>query len=274
MNLIMRVRNIIQCLLFVSLTIVPLLVTSPAVGSNGDFSLHLTLNRDDISEIETIVVDPEGELTIEIQISDVTSDVTLKNVLVVLTFAEQIILIRNETLGNYRVMAGEIYRRDITINAAEILTFGGRPLATGIYRSQIRLEYATAGQEKAWNQWKNIKILGNPLNTPLGAVGIVVSAAALVSILMLARSLAVPKLPIGTNLPLSVSVKALPRLYEFASERLEPVTRGRVVGSIVKSAKRRITKERCPICGTRLKHGQCFTCKKSGTVPLPSPPIF
>ena len=35
------------------------------------------------------------------------------------------------------------------------------------------------------------------------------------------------------------------------------------MGSIVKAAKGRIVKERCPSCGTRLKHGHCYTCKKS-----------
>jgi hypothetical protein len=35
------------------------------------------------------------------------------------------------------------------------------------------------------------------------------------------------------------------------------------MGSIVKAARGRIIKDRCPICGTRLKHGYCYTCKKS-----------
>ena len=36
-----------------------------------------------------------------------------------------------------------------------------------------------------------------------------------------------------------------------------------MVGNIVKAAKRRIIKKRCPICGTRLKHGYCYTCRNS-----------
>jgi hypothetical protein len=35
------------------------------------------------------------------------------------------------------------------------------------------------------------------------------------------------------------------------------------MGNIVKAAKGRIIKKKCPICGTRLKHRYCYTCKKS-----------
>jgi hypothetical protein len=261
--MIMMIRNIIECMAFVFLTFALLLAVNSRVQANDDFSIRLTMNGDDISEMETIVIDPERELTIDLQIFDVTRDVTLQKVSVLVTFAEQVILTQSETLGNFQMVAGESYRRGITINAREILKFGDRPLSTGIYRSQVRLEYVVDGREKAWSQWKNIQILGNPLSTPAGAAGIVVSAGALAAILLVVRALAVPNLPAGTALPSSTPVKALPRLYEFALERLEPMARGRVVGSIVNSAKKRIIKERCPICETRLKHGHCYTCKKS-----------
>ncbi len=259
----MVTRNIIEWVAFALLTSVLLLAVNSTVQANDDFSLRLTMNGDDISETETIVIDPESELTIDLQIFDVTSDVTLQKVSVLVTFAEQVILTQSETLGNYHIVAGESYRREIAINAREVLKFGDRTLATGIYRSQVRLEYAAGGMEKVWSQWRNIQILGNPLNTPVGAAGIAVSAGAVAAILLLVRSLAVPSLPAGTALPSSASAKALPRLYELALGRLEPMTRGRVVGSIVSAAKKRIKKEKCPICETRLKHGHCYTCRKS-----------
>ena len=83
----MKFRSIIECLVLLSLSIGSLLITNYAAAANDDFSLRLTLNGDDISEIDTIVIDPERELKIELQISDVTRNVTLKNVLIVLTFA-------------------------------------------------------------------------------------------------------------------------------------------------------------------------------------------
>lgn len=46
-------------------------------------------------------------------------------------------------------------------------------------------------------------------------------------------------------------------------ERLEPTTRDRVVANIVKVAKSRIVKDKCPLCDSRLRHGHCYTCKKS-----------
>jgi hypothetical protein len=263
MSINMMARNIIGCLTFTLLTFALLLFVNSATKANDDFSLRLTINGDDVSEMETIVIDPEQELAIDLQIFDVTRDITLQKVSVVVIFAGQAILTQSNTLGNFRMMTGESYRHEMTINAREVLKLGNLPLATGIYRSQIRLEYSVDGQEKVWSQWKNIKILGNPLSTPLGVAGMVVSAGAVAAILSLVRSLAVPSLPAGTTLPLSASVKALPRLYELALERLEPVTRGRVVGSIVNSAKKRIKKEKCPICQTHLKHGYCYTCQKS-----------
>jgi hypothetical protein len=145
----------------------------------------------------------------------------------------------------------------------EVFTYGGRPLTTGVYRSQLKLEYAVGSQEKARSQWIYIHILGNPLSTPAGAVGIVVIVGTLAAILLLVRSLVVPAIPRGTSLPSSISVEPQTLLRELAMERLEPTARGRVTGSIVSAAKKIIVKEKCPICETRLKHGYCYTCQKS-----------
>ena len=259
----MVIRNIIQCVVFALLTSTLLLAVNSTVQANDDFSLRLTINGDDMSETETIVIDPDRELTIDLQIFDVTSDITLQKVSVLVTLAGQVILTQSETLGNFHMVAGENYRREIAIDAREVLKLGELTLTTGIYRSQVRLEYSVGDQERVWSQWKNIQILGNPLSTPVGAAGTAVSAGTVAAILLLLRSLAVPNLPAGTTLPLSASAQALPRLYELALERLEPMTRGRVVGSVVSAAKKRIIKKKCPICETRLKHGHCYTCKKS-----------
>ncbi|HUT67491.1 MAG TPA: hypothetical protein VMW86_02940 [Dehalococcoidales bacterium] len=187
----MMTRNIIEWMAFALLAFTLILAVKSTVQANDDFSLRVTMNGDDISEAETIVIDLERELTIDLQIFDVARDVTLQKVSVLITFAEQVILAQSEALGNFHMMAGESYRREITIDAREALKFGDRPLTTGIYRGQIRLEYAVGSREKVWNQWKNIRILGNPLSTPAGAAGIAVSAGAVAAILLLARSLTI-----------------------------------------------------------------------------------
>ena len=204
-----------------------------------------------------------GPDRLNLQVFDVVKDVTLKKVSIVVMFAGQTITTLSENLGDFRIAAGETCRKRITVNAGEMIKLGDLALVTGIYRSEITLEYAVGGHKKVWSEWKNIRILGNPLVTPLGAAGVVASAGALAAILMLIRSLMAPPLPVGTTVPAHTPVRPLPRLYELATARLEPTARGRVVGSIVKAAKRRIIKEKCPVCETRLKHGHCYTCKKS-----------
>jgi len=257
------VRDIIKLLVLMTVTVMLLLEAHFAAAANGDFSLRLNMNGDDLSELKTIVIDPERELTINLHISEVTSDVTLDKILVTVTFAGQTIRTLSERLGNHYIAAGEDYRGQITLNAREVLKLGDITLVTGIYRAVIKLEYTVDDQKKVWSELKNIKILGNPMNTPLGAAGVVTSVGAVAAILMLTRSLISPGIPTGTTMPANTSFNLLQRLYDFATERLEPTTRGRVMGNIVKAAKRRIIKKKCPICGTCLKHGYCYTCKKS-----------
>ncbi|TES93255.1 MAG: hypothetical protein E3J88_00385 [Anaerolineales bacterium] len=188
---------------------------------------------------------------------------TLRKVSVVVTFAGQTLITLSENLHDFRVAAGETYEEKIILDAREMLKLGNLPLITGIYRSVINLEYTVGDRNMVWSESKNIRILGNPLVTPLGAAGLIVSMGTVASILMLMRSLVVPNLPAGTMLPAHTSISSLPRLYDLAAERLEPAARGRMMGSMVKAAKGRVTKNKCPVCETRLKHGYCYTCKKS-----------
>ncbi len=257
------VRDIIKSLVLMTVTVTLLLAAHFAAAANGDFSLQLNINGNDISELETIVIDPVRELTIDLHIFDVTRDVTLDKILVAVTFAGQTIHTLSGSLGNRLIEVGEDYREQITVNVREVLRLGDMPLVTGIYRAVIKLEYAMGDQKKVWSEPKNVKILGNPLSTPLGAAGIVTSVGAVTAILMVIRSLISPGIPTGTTMPANTPFNSLQRLYDFATERLEPTTRGRVMGNIIKAAKGRIVKNKCPICGTRLKHDYCYTCKKS-----------
>jgi hypothetical protein len=257
------VRSIIKTLAFVLLLGALLSAAHSAAEANGDFSIRLNVNGEDLLKQETITIDPERELMVDLQIFDVARDVTLRRVSVVVTFAGQTLITLSENLHDFRVAAGETYEEKIILDAREMLKIGNLPLITGIYRSVINLEYTVGDRNMVWSESKNIRILGNPLVTPLGAAGLIVSMGTVASILMLMRSLVVANLPGGTMLPAHTRISSLPRLYDLAAERLEPVARGRMMGSLAKAAKGRVIKNECPVCETRLKHGYCYTCKKS-----------
>ena len=257
------VRNMIKPLTFAMLMMTLLLAAHTAAAANDDFSFRLYINGDDLTKLETIVIDPERDMTVDLHIFDVTRDVTLEKLSVAVTFAGQTIHTLGQSLGDFHIAPGEDFRKQITVNIREALRLGDWPLVTGTYRAVITLEYTAGNQQKARSEAKNIKIPGNPLRTPLGVAGIVISGGTMAAILMLLKSLIVPGLPVGATMPVSTSVRSLPRLYNLAAERLEPATRGRVMGNIVKAAKGRIIKKRCPICETRFKHGYCYACKKS-----------
>jgi len=259
----MVIKNIIPWMSLALLAFALLAAVDSGTCAADDFSLRLTVNGQDVSETDTIVIDPEADLTIDFQVYDVTSDINLENISVAVTFAGQVVMQQAASLGNYLVAPGESYQREIVINTREALRLADRTLTTGVYRSQVRLDYTAAGQADTVSLWKNIRIPGNPLNTPVGAAGVAVGAGTLASILLLVRSLVGTSLPVGAALPLGARIDTLPLLRELALDRLEPVTRGRLVGSMVSTARKRIIKGKCPVCGTQLKHGHCFTCKKS-----------
>lgn len=233
-------------------------------GASGDFTLRVTMNGADITESDTITIDPDEALKLELSITDVTADVVLQDVFIDLTFAGQTVFTETRALERVSIAAGDRYNREITIDLREFLKAGDVTLVTGIYGSRFRITYATDGRVDEWSMEKNFKIPGNPVTTPAGAVGTVAGLTALTSILLLVKSLAAPAMAaVGTALPAGTSLTGTPGLQDLILNRLEATTRGRVVGNVVKAAKSRIIKDRCPICESRLKHGQCLTCRKS-----------
>ncbi len=219
---------IIRPLALAILVITLFLASSAARAANGDFSIRLVINGDDLTEMETIVIDPKRDLTVDIHVFDVIRDVTLEKISVAVTFAGQTVYTLSQDLGSFHIAADGNFRKQITVNARETLGFGGRPLVTGIYRAKITLEYTADNHQKTRSEAGNIKIPGNPLHTPAGT-----------------------------------PVTPLPDLRNLIAERLEPTTRGRLMGNIARTARGRIIKDRCPVCGTRFKHGYCYACRKS-----------
>ena len=229
---------------------------------DGDFSLDLRVNGDDFSELETIVIDPEDELIINLYIFDVTREVVLERVSTVVTFAGQSIATLSEDLGSFHIAAGEDYRESITISTREALKLGNMNLVTGIYRAKVKLEYTIVGQSKTWSESKNIRIPGNPLSTPPGVAAAVITVGTAAAVLVLAQSVIAPGVAVGTALPGSISVTSTSVLHDLVLGQLEPITRGRVMANIVKVTKSRIVKDKCPLCDSRLRHGHCYTCKR------------
>ena len=219
-----------------------LLIVDSAVRAD-DFSLRLAINGEDIPEDGTVTIDSEGDTKIDLWIFDVTSDIILRKYSITVTFAGVSFPPISEHLGNYRMVPGDSYQREITINAREVLNAGNLPLTTGIYRSHVKLEYSVSGGEEVWSRWINIRILGNPLSSVFGIAGAVISAVTIGVVLWL--------------------VKGLSTLYKFAMGRLESLARGRVVGSIVNASKKFVIKEKCPVCRQPFKNKYCYTCMKS-----------
>jgi hypothetical protein len=236
---------------------------STVAGVNGDFTLRVTVNGQDISAEETIVLDPEKELEVELGIGNGERSLTLHEILISVTFADVVIMKHKEQLTNFHMAPGEFRSEKIVMDLKDKLKLDSLPLTTGIYRSKFELEYTVENRLEAWSQWKNIKIPGNPLTTTSGIAGAVIGLGTIAAILALAKSIISPTLPAGTVVPTGATVQALPELREFILSRLESTTRGRVVGDIVNSAKKRIVRQKCPICDSRIRHGYCFTCKKS-----------
>ncbi len=258
-----RHRRRALLVLFLALAVVWPLAASAATPVDGDFSLDFKVNGDDLSELETIVIDSDGELNIDLYISDVTREVVLNKVSVVLSFAGISVATLTRDLGSFPVAAGEDYRRSVAIDLSGALQPGNLTLITGIYRARVKLEYVVDDRPKTWGESRNVRIPGNPLSTPVGAAAAVVAAGTFVAALALVRSMITTRLPLGITVPGNVSLTPSSSLYNLALERLEPATRGRVTANIVKAARGRIVRERCPVCDTRLKHGHCYTCQKS-----------
>ena len=248
-----------------SLFITGIMMTAGAVaGANGDFTLRVMMNGADVTESDTITIDPDEPLKVELRITNVTADVVLRDISVDLNIAGQTVFTETRALGQVSIAAGDSYTREIMIDLREFLKAGDMTLVTGIYGSRFRVTYSARGLESEWNARKNIKIPGNPITTPAGAAGAVVSLVALTSIVLLAKTLAAPAMAAaGPALPAGASVTGTPGLQDLILNKLESTTRGRVVGNIVKAAKSRIVKDKCPICESQFKHGQCLTCRKS-----------
>jgi hypothetical protein len=96
----MLVKNIALWLSLALLALALLAVVAYDTCTADDFSLRLTVNGQDISETDTVVIDPAADLVIDFQVFGVTRDINLRNISVVVTFAGQVVMERAVSLGN------------------------------------------------------------------------------------------------------------------------------------------------------------------------------
>lgn len=230
---------------------------------DGDFSLEIVVNGEELSALETITIDPEENVTVDLHVFDVTQEVTLESISLTITLLGQPVVSLAKSLGGVQVEAGNEYVEYFTINPKEAIGIGNMTLATGIYNGFITLNYSIADQEKIFSQPKNISIIGNPLATVAGVVALVVTGSAVVAGTALGVSVASPAISAGVAIPMQAQVIPLEGLKSFALGRLEPTARGSVVGAIVREARKRIKKRYCPICSNRIRHDYCYTCRKT-----------
>ena len=238
----MMIRNIIDSIVFSFVVSLSFLAVSSAAWAD-DFSVSLTVNGNDVSEMGAVEIDPDGEFTVDLRIFDNTHDVTLHQLSVSVIFMDITILTINEPLNDSRLLPGEEYHQKIPVDAREYLKLGDTTLTTGKYRTRVELEYSVGDSSAVWGRWVNLQVVGNPIMTPVGGAGAAISVITLGAVVWLA--------------------KGLSGLYHFAIGHLEALTRGRVVGSFVDAARKRIVRDRCPICGERFQGGYCPKCKKS-----------
>lgn len=210
---------------------------------DGVFSLEIMANGEDLSSLDTIAVNPDEDLTIEMHVFDVTQEVILESISVTITFCGLPVGSITKGLGNHRVEAGGEHTEIMVINLKEAFSIGGMTVATGLYRGVVELNYSVGGQTETFSQPKNIHILGNPATSLVGTVAIATIAVAAASATILGISLA--------------------SLKRFALGRLEPTARGSVVGAITRATRKRVKKRYCPICSSRIKHDYCYTCQKT-----------
>ncbi len=210
---------------------------------DGVFSLEIMANGEDFSTLDTIAVNPDEELAIEMHVFDVTREVILDSISVTITFCGLPVGSITKGLGNRRIEAGGEYSEIITISPKDAFSIGSMTAATGLYRGVVELNYSVGDQMETFSQPKNIHILGNPVTSLVGTVAIATTAVAAASATILGISLA--------------------SLKRLALGRLEPTARGSVVGAITRAARKRVKKRYCPICSSRIKHDYCYTCHKT-----------
>jgi len=232
---------------FLMLTVVLPLTIYAAMSVDKDFSLELTVNGVDLSEHETIIIDPEEDLIADIYISHVTSEITLETLSIAVMFAGQQVATLSKSLDNRILKVGDIYSETKILGTEKALMFGTSSRLTGKYRVTVTLDYTVNKQEKAWSILTYVRIPGNPISTPTGqGAAAATGVLAGVAIWALARSVIALGIAAGATVPGSTSISSSSLLNKLDHRRLESTARGSVVKNMVKSSRGSDSQEEVP----------------------------
>jgi len=221
---------------------------SQAADVNGDFTLDLKVNGQDMLASQAFTVTPDETLTFDMHIHDVQRPVEMQSLSVEIFFAGVPVSTIMQKL-NKAVSPGETYSPEIPpVNASDYLSIWGINITTGKYKAIVKLEYQTLGQVKTWMQSREVEVPGNPMATAAGVAAAIATGAALGGVAALLKSLA----------GYSLEAQAL-----TGRKSLEAQARGKASKSLVTAVKKVVVKDKCPVCGETSKHGFCRTCRKS-----------
>ena len=251
--------RILLLLFFLVLLLITPLTAFAAQRIDDDFTLELSINGQDISALDTIAVDPDDDLIIDLHIFETSQEVVLHSLSLSITFSGLPVATITESLEDEVIQPGEEFSDNIIMSPQRFLNIGGMTIATGVYNGLIELDYSISGSNDSFSYPIKIRILGNPFASLVGVLGAIATAAAAVSAAILGTSLAAG----GSVVAANVQLIALENLKRFALGRLEPTARGSVVGAIVRAARKRVRKRYCPISYNRMKHDYCYICKKT-----------
>jgi hypothetical protein len=148
--------RVILLLVFTTLSVFTPVLLLAAEQVDGNFSLELVVNGENLSTLEAITIDPEENITIDLHISNVKQEVILESISVTITFIEQPIISITKSLNSVSIETGGEYFERINVDPKDAIGIGDMTLATGMYNGFVTLDYSIAGKTKTFSQPKNI----------------------------------------------------------------------------------------------------------------------
>ena len=225
---------------------------------DGHFRLRLIVNGEDVTQSDTITLDPAEDLLVVLVVEEMSPGVTLERLSLAVMFLGQEIASPGWDLTNVAVGREKRFTR----KAGEYLDVLGFKPVTGRYETKVRLDYRVDDAPTEWLRPLEVTIPGNPVATPVGVAAVATGAVGVLAALGVIRAVVSPTIALGSAAG-GVSATPLDPLQDLALDRLEPMARGKVASAVTKAAHKRISRDRCPMCGTKIRHNHCDTCQKT-----------
>ncbi len=235
-----------------------------AQGESGpDFALEIHVDGQDLSTLSVLTLDVTRTSAIDLRVHDAKQDLTLRSITVAPAIAGREIVAFQKALTEAHVVSGQDFSTRMELSLGDYLSWDGRPLATGLYDVHVTVDYETAsGGQRTYDLPLEVRVPGNPLATPPGIAAVLFGIAAIAAAFSLASSVTTPAIAFGMQLPATAQAYATNQFKDFSSGGLEPMARERSIALMTEAAKKRMKKDRCPMCGAHLKHDMCLPCGK------------